>query len=303
MGSLLREGRADRNGEGHGYVPARSTGAPADMRGEAALGMSGRFEPYDPPMQRYQLSDEPTMRAYPPPQPSPRPSIATVDSTWSGETRVASVDLGKKSEDGIKSNPPGFRKNDGSLYLPHQPLPPKTVSPQTVPSLVSAPSASSFKQQQPEHGRAVSISQSINSDRTLIPLPNSPRTTTILATGGEAAFSTPKPTGTPVSSTIVPPHARTGSVPIVPSSAIRTHQRTGSQGFTPRPLGLASTPAGGVARATSLGSTVTTPDPPKVDLKRTWSMSSWVPSAFSKTLAESEKKEKEEEEVALVAKT
>jgi hypothetical protein len=80
-------------------------------------------------------------------------------------------------------------------------------------------------------------------------------------------------------------------------------------GFTPRPLGLASgggggnvpsVPSVGVGRSQSLGTTV---EPPKVDLKRTWSVSSWMPNQFLSR--ESRKKEDEEggeEAVALVGR-
>ncbi|GAA5984270.1 hypothetical protein JCM11641_005898 [Rhodosporidiobolus odoratus] len=286
MASLIRDGRAEQSNEGYGYTQTRGGdhGRDAnDMRADANL-MSGRFGAYDPPVapgpERYQLSDAPVQR-YPPPQavPSPVPRPSTVDSTWSGDTRIGTADLGKKDDD-LKSTAPGIGKDETNLFLP--PPPP---APQGVPSIVSAPRASTL-QQPPGHGYVPSISRSLRSDASSLPLPNSARTSTVLATGGEAAFSNPKPTAVPLPPSPSPGlHTRTASVPYTPPHV--SHTRTPSTGFTPKPLGLAKSLS---------SSSVTSAEPPKVDLKRNWSIGTWIPT-YSKG------KEEEGESVSLVARS
>ncbi|GAA5931224.1 hypothetical protein JCM10213_000247 [Rhodosporidiobolus nylandii] len=275
MGSLLREGRADRAGQGYGYAPARS-GETAEMRGEANV-MSGTFSAYDPPLQRHQLVDRGAVQSqqqqqqqYALAQTSPRPhSVGTYESGWSGDTRVQNLEMERKNkEDETATTAPEIGKDE---------VPPPPVQ---SPPINSAPPSS----HRPAPTLAPSVSRSLNSDATLFPLPNSPRSFTVTATSGEAAFSSPKSAAIPVSSTIGTP-PRTGSAPL-------SHARTMSSGFTPKPLGLAG--PGGVGRSSSFGSSVTTPEPPKVDLKRTWSIGTWLPN-FGK-------EEKGEEAVAFVRK-
>ncbi|GAA6015633.1 hypothetical protein JCM10207_008153 [Rhodosporidiobolus poonsookiae] len=278
MNSALRESRADRRGQGHGYVQTRS-GATPEMVGEANS-LSGTYGAYDPPpmqnIQRYRLEDPPQgfgqSQQYPPAQQQrpPRPeSFGTTGSGWSGETRIPSVPLEKD------------KPTDSKLYLPVQTPPPQPSQP-AVAAALSAPVTPALQR---VFSTEMSVSNSIKTDNTL-PYPNSPRTSQISSTSGEAAFSTPKPAASPVS------HLRSGSTPAPPvlNAGRPTHARTGSVPFQPKPLGLVSS---GVSRASTTGSTATivAPEPPKVDLKRTWSLASWIPSAA--------KGEQEEEEAAM----
>ncbi|GAA5914278.1 hypothetical protein JCM6882_003679 [Rhodosporidiobolus microsporus] len=312
MGSLVREGRADRSGQGYGYVPAHHGSTPREMLGQANS-MSGRFEAYDPPpvpQQRYSLQDQPQGGVYPPVMGGARPaSVGTVESGWSGNTRIGNASGGeKKSEVDLQSTAPDFGKNENPLFLPYQPLPPSSQ-----PSPAPTPRPAAFPVQQPD---PPSVVGSFDSGRTSLPLPNAPRTPktsthTPSPLSGESAFSTPKPAATPVSnlsSSAPPPHTRTHSFPTpgAPSGFVPSHARGASGGFTPKPLGLSSLssspPSGGaggfIGRSSSLGSSVTTPEPPKVDLKRTWSIGTWALPGLRKQ----DLKDDDEETATLVGK-
>ncbi|GAA5831206.1 hypothetical protein JCM11251_007794 [Rhodosporidiobolus azoricus] len=300
MGSLVREGRADRNGQGYGYVPAHHGSTPREMLGQANS-MSGRFEAYDPPpvqMQpqgptRYQLVDGPYQEErqgrFPPMAGGTRPvSVGTMETAWSGDTRIGTGEVGKKSID-MQATGADFGKNETPLFLPYQPPPPST-QPSPVPSNLTAARPHTVPAQEPP-----SVVGSFDSGRTL-PLPNSPRTPRTSTGGpgpsplsgtvaGESAFSTPKPAVTPSATLSTgpspappPSHGRTQSIPSARTGFVPSHTRgQSSGGFQPKPFGLSSSPpqanaAGGIGRSTSLGSSITTPEPPKVDLKRTWSI-------------------------------
>ncbi|GAA6043657.1 hypothetical protein JCM8097_000862 [Rhodosporidiobolus ruineniae] len=313
MATLMRHGP-----QGRGYAPTE-TGSTAEMRGEAN-GLT-RYGAYDPPVepQRYQLADPGAapprqnwqQQGYPPqgpPPPTPRrSSTATAESGWSGDTRIATAGAEKPAHQ-FPGTPGGYVKSANPLSFPATSSP---TSLQSVPSISSAPRAASFSA--PVQAGTPSVVQSLASGRTSLPLPNSPRTTS--TSSGEAAFSTPKPAATPVASAATrstPAHVRAGSVPLaslVPGTPPRaSHARTNSgSGFTPRPLGLStsSTPAVPTVTAPSRPSllassiTLTSVEAPKVDLKRTWSIGTWIPT-FS--AAAGDKDEDGEAKVGLVSR-
>ncbi|GJN87740.1 hypothetical protein Rhopal_000695-T1 [Rhodotorula paludigena] len=240
-------GAGHRDGSRQGYVPTRS-GEDGDMRMQA-LSLNG-FSAYDPPppvlpmqqqqpvVERHALVDLGPIK----PENERRASMNTV---WSGDTRVGEETVKKVDEATTLDKPVK------DLYLP------PTESPVALPH---APA----KSDEPLKSSSPSISRSINTHAGSFPLPGTPRTSQLpppkadqsIPSTGEAAFSTPKPTASPL--------------PVVTSSPARpkTHQRAQSSGgtFTPMPLSLSAS-----------ASTRSAPEPPKVELKRTWSIGTWIP--------------------------
>ncbi|GAA5937717.1 hypothetical protein JCM3775_002109 [Rhodotorula graminis] len=248
VGTLVREGLAGGGGAGPAYAPARTGQAPTDMRQDAHA-MSGRYGAYDPPMASQMGFPGPLAQVemFPPAQASVRPqSVGTVESRWSDLTKVGDEQL--KPQD-----------KPTSLFLPSQPPPPAPVSPQpsaaSIPVPFAAPTSVPIK-----HLSAPSISNSLATAVDL-PLPGSPRTSPAPPTSGESAFSTPKAAATPPASS---PRA-----PVVAGRP--THTRGASSGGF-KPLALSSS-----ARSLSSSSVLSGPEPPKVELKRTWSFGTWIP--------------------------
>ncbi|KPV76752.1 uncharacterized protein RHOBADRAFT_41960 [Rhodotorula graminis WP1] len=214
-----------------------------------AHAMSGRYGAYDPPMASQMGFPGPLAQVemFPPAQASVRPqSVGTVESRWSDLTKVGDEQL--KPQD-----------KPTSLFLPSQPPPPAPVSPQpsaaSIPVPFAAPTSVPIK-----HLSAPSISNSLATAVDL-PLPGSPRTSPAPPTSGESAFSTPKAAATPPASS---PRA-----PVVAGRP--THTRGASSGGF-KPLALSSS-----ARSLSSSSVLSGPEPPKVELKRTWSFGTWIP--------------------------
>ncbi|GAA5892221.1 hypothetical protein JCM8208_001485 [Rhodotorula glutinis] len=247
VGTLIREGFAG-GGAGPAYAPARTGQAPTDMRQDAHA-MSGRYGAYDPPMASQMGFSGPLaqVETFPPAQASARPqSVGTVESRWSDLTKVGDEQL--KPED-----------KQSSLFLPNQPPPPAPISRQpsasSVPVPFAIPTHVSVK-----HVSAPSISDSLATAVDL-PLPGSPRTSPAPPASGESAFSTPKPAATP--------HSPSPRAPV--AAGRPTHTRGASSGGF-KPLALSSS-----ARSLSSSSVLSSPEPPKVELKRTWSIGTWIP--------------------------
>ncbi|GAA5850783.1 hypothetical protein JCM9279_003920 [Rhodotorula babjevae] len=244
VGTLIREGY----GGGAAYAPARTGQAPADMRQDAHA-MSGRYGAYDPPMASRMGFPGPLAQAetYPPAQAAARPpSAGTVESRWSDLTKVGDEQLKPEAK-------------QSSLFLPSQRPPPAPLSPQPSAASVPVPFASSTSSLA-KHVSAPSITNSLATAVDL-PLPGTPRTSPAPPPSGESAFSTPKPAATPST-----PSSRPTAVVARP-----THTRCASSGGF-KPLALSSS-----ARLLSSSSVLSGPEPPKVELKRTWSIGTWIP--------------------------
>ncbi|GAA5973396.1 hypothetical protein JCM8115_000368 [Rhodotorula mucilaginosa] len=274
MASLLRsdngrnDGGANLAGIGT-YQPAR-TGATPEMRADAH-GMSGRFAPYDPPATV-------TAFRYPPPGPVPTPesrSIRTHDSGLSGETKVASV-YGSEKKEGEQD----FAKLQHTI-APGNLVSDTTSSTTTTPDVKQAQVAYPVEQ----FPRPVSLSTisstipiSAGTPSTAVwilpPRPEAPTppstasanaSASILgshgrsASLGEMAFSTPK-VGSPLSGNAskAPDHSRGHG-----------HQRGAS--FTARPLALSSSLSSSAVPA------LVSDSPPKIELRRNWSIGTWIP--------------------------
>ncbi|BGO98319.1 hypothetical protein NBRC10513v2_002711 [Rhodotorula toruloides] len=251
-----------------GYRPTR-TGATTEMKAEAHT-MSGVFAPYDPPTVQQQHDYSP----------APQYPASVSDATFSGFSMAATEDA-KVHE--IARNLPAHSPSihhsrssmtkEADLFLPQAPLPPQTpslassnVTQTSIPTPEGAPL--------PFPGAPASVVASPSVAATVV---------------GESIFSTPKATS-PLTSTM-----STSSPATRP--AFPTHRRgtssSGTGSFSAKPLALSSS-----ASISSVSA-----EPPKVDLKRTWSIgtAAWMPSLRkAESRASGAGEEGEEEKAGLI---
>ncbi|BGP45166.1 hypothetical protein JCM10450v2_000983 [Rhodotorula kratochvilovae] len=217
-------------------------------------------------------------------------SVGTVESGWSEWTRVGDEGVGKKGEEDKATTFAAVEEqhNQNQLFLPQQPPPPPSPQPATSSTPVSFVAPATVPIKPSGHVSTPSISQSITTSNDL-PLPGTPRSSVLnplssAASVGESAFSTPKTTPSPA------------------AGARPSHKRGASSGaFTPMPLALSTAAS---TRSLSASSTLSGPEPPKVELKRTWSIGTWIPQLKEGGGASEARKEggDEEEKVGLVGR-
>ncbi|GAA6048074.1 hypothetical protein JCM3770_000178 [Rhodotorula araucariae] len=292
MATLLRESAA-------GGTPdvAALAGAPRREQRMDAHAMSGVYAAYDPPPVHRPAGPYPAhMSGLAAGQtaphghaPSPKPSsVETAESRWSESTKVGDSDVGKKEEeDKVARFAPvgGQRITHNPLFLPNQPPLPPAPLPATssTPLTYVGPAVAPIN----PSGRVSTTMPAVTPARGL-PLPGSAPSSVLhplssAAVVGESAFSTPK---------------STPAEPVTVAAGRTTHQRGASSGaFTPMPLALSS-----AATTRSLSSTAAATsgaEPPKVELKRTWSIGTWIPQLKEGARQDGDN---EEEKVRLVGR-
>ncbi|GAA5989618.1 hypothetical protein JCM10908_000555 [Rhodotorula pacifica] len=275
MASLIRhgdDGRSDITSgmAGIGVYQLTRTGETLDMRADAHS-MSGKYAPYDPP---------PSMAAfkYPPPGPAPTPasqqSIGTAVTSSSEQTRVGSMQDDIKKNDSSPqlqqpaelngrrvSNAASLMSTIPSIEHAHVVYPGHQVHSSVTESVVSAVSRS-------VPATSPSVATTTPAVWPLPPRPEAPTPPSAASAGdraashiraasvGESAFSTPK----------------TAATPSKVAAASPGHHRAGS--FNARPLALSSSLSSSAVPALA---NPQSSSPPRVELRRNWSIGTWIP--------------------------
>ncbi|GAA5924118.1 uncharacterized protein JCM15063_005550 [Sporobolomyces koalae] len=257
MASLIRDSRQPESrgavtADGRpGYVPAQ-TGSTREMVADSQM-MGGLYAPYDPPI--------PIQH---------RQSVGN-STLWSERTMVDSVapKEEKLSTEG-KTETGASKAATPVLSPPPTPTSRPSSSPPRGPQVSSeskSPATPGSRQTPVARGHTRQASSGAFQPKGLMLVNNSSNQNTPGLEAGEAAFSTPKPTASPLASLL------SNGIGAVSSSAW-------------------TTPVHAKSPAPSEQTYVSSAEPPRVDLKRTgtWSssISSWIPNLSANDKAEEE---------------